>query len=165
MTRPASSGCYGVVDLRGWFSACIRTLTRSEWSHAFIVLDAANGIILQAQPQGSSIGSLHAYKNLPVLYSEPAPQAASMSPHQLISMAREKWSGIPYNFLDIAELGLFYTLHIRQKWLIGLVANDKRQICSQLTSEWGAAYGADWYCGQADPEFVTPGLLGARLTA
>lgn len=161
----ASNGCYGVVDLPGWFSACIRTLCRSKWSHAFIVLDAGNGVILQANPEGSATGSLSGYKNLPMLFSEPAPQAASMAPQELISMAQEKWAGIPYGFPTILELGLFYTMHLKPAWLTKLVLDEKEQICSQLVAEWGSAYGADWSCGQADPEFVTPGLLGARLTS
>ena len=161
--RPAANGCYGVVDLSGWFAACTRILTRSKWSHAFVVLDADNGVILEACPSGSAIGKLSAYMDLPLLFSEPAPQAARTSARLLTGMARSRWTGIKYGYLDIAALGLYYTVHKRPKWLTDLVLNDKRQICSQLTAEWGASYGADWQCGQADPQFVTPGLLGKRL--
>jgi hypothetical protein len=161
--RSPQPGCYGVVDLTGWFPWCIRHLTRSRWAHAFIVLDTA-GAILEARPSGSAIGTLTQYAGRPMLFSEPAPQAATLPPGELAAAAREHWTGHPYGFADILELGIWYTLHFRPRWLTSLVLDDRSMICSQLAAEWGQAYGADWLCGQADPQFVTPGLLGARLS-
>lgn len=158
------TGCYGVVDLPGWFSWCIRRLTRSEWAHAFIVLNAADGTILEARPGGSAIGNLSQYQGLPLLFSEPAPQAYALSGLELRNTAQESWTGIGYGFADVAALGLWYSLHVRPGMLTRFVLKEHRQICSQLAAEWGSSYGADWTCGQADPQFVTPGLLGARLS-
>lgn len=162
LTAP-STGCYGVVDLSGWFPWWIRHLTHSRWAHAFIVLDAAAGTILEAKPSGSAIGNLSEYAGFATLFSEPAPQARP--PADLIAAAQETWTGIPYGFTDIADLGLWYSFHIRPRWLTDLVLDERRMICSQLAAEWGSCYGADWNCGQPDPQFVTPGLLGKRLGA
>jgi hypothetical protein len=165
LTRPPQTGCYGVVDLSGWFPWCIRHLTRSPWAHAFIVLDDAAGTILEARPSGSAIGNLNQYAGRVMLFSEPAPEAGKAGgASSLILQARESWTGIEYGFADIAELGLWYSLHVRPEWLTKLVLSEQTMICSQLVAEWGSTYGADWNCGQADPQFVTPGLLGARLT-
>ena len=165
LTRDPSTGGYGVVDLSGWFPWCIRHLTRSQWAHAFIVLDATAGTILEARPSGSAIGNLSQYAGRPKLFSEPAPEAGKAGGAQgLIEQVRETWTGIEYGFADIAELGLWYSVDIRPEWLTKLVISEHRMICSQLVAEWGDTYGADWNCGQADPQFVTPGLLGARLT-
>lgn len=164
LLRGPQTGGYGVTDLPGWFPWCIRHLTHSPWAHAFIVLDAAAGIILEANPTGSVIAGIGKYDGRPVLYSEPAPglPQAPASP-ALTAQARERWTGIGYGFADVAELGLWYAMHIRLGWLTRLVLDDHRMICSQLVAEWGAAYGADWRCGQPDEQFVTPGMLGARL--
>lgn len=164
LTRGPETGCYGVVDLSGWFPFLIRHMTHSPWAHAFIVLNASQGYILEARPSGSAIGNLSEYAGLPMLFSEPAPQAAGAGAIALFADARERWTGIPYGFYDIADLGLWYSLHWKPEWLTRRVLSEKTMICSQLTAEWGAAYGADWSCGQADPQFVTPGMLGARLT-
>jgi hypothetical protein len=161
--RPQTGG-YGLVDLPGWFPFCIRHLTRSKWAHAFAVLNAADGTILEARPSGSAIGNLSQYQGRQMLFSEPAPQAAQLAPVELWDAARQKWAGIEYGFADVAELGLWYGFHIRPELLTKLVLSEKRMICSQLVAEWGASYGADWNCGQTDPQFVTPGLLSGRLS-
>ena len=159
------TGGYGVVDLSGWFPACIKHLTRSRWAHAFIVLNADDGTILEARPAGSAIGNLTQYAGRLMMFSEAAPQAAGLLGPELWDTARKHWTGIPYGFTDIAELGLWYTCHLRPQWLTRLVLSEHHMMCSQLAAEWGQAYGADWTCGQPGPQFVTPGLLGARLSS
>lgn len=163
--RGPQTGGYGLVDLDGWFPSCVKYLTRSRWAHAFIVLDARAGAILEARPGGSAIGDLSQYAGQPMLFSEPAPQATGPGPAALRADAISRWTGIPYGFADIAELGIWYSLHIRPGLLTRLVKREHRMMCSQLVAEWGDSYGARWTCGQDDPQFVTPGLLGARLSA
>ena len=152
-------GCYGVVDLRGVFPWLIRHFTRSEYSHAFIYLGF--GYILEAQPRGSKISPLSRYDGLPMLFSEPAPGYVA-DPD--VNKAQAAWLGIEYGFEDIAWLGLDLGLGIKWGWLLDRVRGTPDLICSVLVAEWGSAHGADWSCGQAYLQEVTPGELAARLT-
>lgn len=159
------TGCYGIVNLPGWMPWCIRHMTRSIWSHAFIVLDEPSGIILEARPTGSAIGDISQYAGLPMLFSEPAPMVACglTTAQGMIQLAAERWTHLGYGFTDIAALGAWYGLHIRIPPVTQLIKDEHRLVCSQLVSEWGDAYGADWLCGQPDPQFVTPGMLADRI--
>jgi hypothetical protein len=149
-----------VVDLSGWFPACIRYLTRSRYCHAFVCL--GDGMILEAQPSGSAISPLSKYAGLPMLFSEPAPgYRQDADPEQ----DEKRWLRIPYGFDDILYLGLAYGLHLRPRWLLAEVEREDRMICSQLVAEWGACHGAAWSCGQPSPQLVTPGLLADRIAA
>jgi hypothetical protein len=151
-------GCYGVVDLPGFFPWMIRLFTRSKYSHAFVYLGF--GLILEAQPNGSRISPLSRYDGLAMRFSEPAP---GYTPDPDAQTAQARWLGIPYGFADIGWLGIDLTTGWRWRWLLDRVRDTRRMICSQLVAAWGAAHGADWSCGQAFAQEVTPGMLAARL--
>ncbi len=156
------TGGYGCADIPGAFGWAIRHFTRSRWDHAFVVLDAGEGVILEAWPSGSRIASLSEYEGLPLLWSRDTVPGAS--PARLTALARERFTGIPYGFADIAYLGCVLALHEHPEWLRDLVLGEKRQICSQLVAAFGMACGTDaWCCGQPDPQLVTPGMLGQRI--
>jgi len=97
---------------------------------------------------------------MPVLYSRdtvPDPDAAGLT------AAARGFTGIPYGFLDIAYLGAVLALNLHPRWLLDLVLSQRTQICSQLVAQFGMVAGADWQCGEPDPQLVTPGMLASRI--
>jgi hypothetical protein len=165
MNAPVSGG-YGCVDIRGgslgsaFMGSAIRLFTHSAYDHAFIILDAQAGTILEAQPEGSHIGNLSQYEGLEMIFSPDSVLGGNVGK---LAMAAEPFTGIPYGFLDIVYLGLSLGVHWRPQWLLDRVLKSKDMICSQLVAQFGVKYGANsWKCGQADPQLVTPGMLALR---
>lgn len=158
-TTPLTGG-YGVVDIPGWFGWNIRLFTRSPFSHAFIVLDAVNGIILEARPEGARLSNLSEYAGLRTEFSADRVDASVADLHRMAAA----YVGIGYGYLDIVLLGLVLTLRWKPRWLLTRVLDQHRMICSQLVAQFGAANGQPgWMCGQPDPQLVTPGMLAARI--
>ena len=168
--RPLTGG-YGVVDIPGWFGWNIRHFTHSRFDHAFVILDADAGTILEARPGGARISNLSEYAGLPMLFSDDAISRPFVSekwklhpsPHQLTNMAEQRYVSVGYGYLDIVLLGLEVTFRYTPRWLDRYVLDEHRMICSQLVADFGRRYLMDWNCGQSSPQFVTPGLLARRI--
>jgi hypothetical protein len=156
-TTPLTGG-YACVDTSGQWGLAVRFFTRSIYDHCFIIINAELGVILEADPGGARLSVLDRYKGCKIACSTDVIPAAS--PRSLI-LAAKKFVGIPYGFLDIAYLGLELN-GIKPKWLLHEVLRTDQMICSQLVAQFGADSGVDWRCGQADPQFVTPGMLAQR---
>lgn len=166
MASLPTSGCYGCVDIPGSnlrdrvMGSAIRMFTHSAYDHAFVVLDADAGVILQADPSGSRLGKLSDYDGMAMVFSEDAVMGGNVA-HLTEKAAR--FTGIPYGYLDIVYLGLSLGAGWRPPWLLHQVLRQDRMICSQLVAAFGVACGArSWQCGQADAQLVTPGMLGER---
>lgn len=155
-----TNGCYGCVDIPDAFGFAIRHFTHSKFSHAFVVIDANAGTILEAQPKGSRIGNLSEYYGLPMVFSSDAVAGGNLG--RLTKLA-PSYVGIPYGFLDIFYLGLALGPGWRPGWLLEAVEDTHTMICSQLVAAFGVRCGANsWMCGQPDAQLVTPGMLAAR---
>ena len=140
----------------------IQIFTRSRYNHAFVILDAEKGTILEAQPSGSRINNISEYAGCPMVFSPDVVLGGNLD---ALAIAGEGFTGIPYGFLDILYIGLA-TLGFRWKWLLNRVIHSPDEICSQLVAQFGVAYGAkSWQCGQADPQLVTPAMLAKRAEA
>ena len=154
------SGGYGCVDTRGFIGEEIRIFTRSHYSHSFMILNAAEGTILEAQPKGSKISNIHEYDGLDMIFSTDAVLGGNVT---ALMQAAQMFTGIPYGFLDIAYLGLELATGWQWKWLLDRVLSEDRMICSQLVAAFGVKYMANsWKCGQEYAQLVTPGMLATR---
>jgi hypothetical protein len=144
----------------GWL---IRKVTRSDYSHAFIVLDGYPGheIILEAEPTGARITRLSKYAGLKMVES---PDKIGISDQRMIDLAISTYVEVPYGFADIGLLGLKLTSQWVPGWVTRWVVSMKTMICSQLVAQFGADFGVDWSCGQPDPQLVTPGMLAKRAS-
>jgi hypothetical protein len=157
MTLRPLSGGYACVDTGGGFTgAAIRHLTHSAMNHAFIILDADQGIILEADPGGARLNLLSSYDGMAVNYSHDAVALAPLS-------AARGFIGVRYGFLDIAYLGLSLGAGWRPKFVLEQALREDRMICSQLVATFGQRHGLDWRCGQPFAQLVTPGLLNDRI--
>lgn len=159
MSDTPLTGGYGVVDISGLFGFAIRHFTHSQYDHAFIVLDAKNQLILEAQPSGAKVSSLYKYRGLAMEFSTDSISAGTAD---LMKVARDSYVGVPYGFPDIAYLGLELQ-GIKPRWLLDRVLSEKRMICSQLVAQFGQAFGTNWRCGQEYAQLVTPGMLASRI--
>jgi hypothetical protein len=158
------TGGYGCVDISSPFGYAIRKFTRSEYDHAFMILDASDGTILEAQPKGARISNISEYSGMPMVFSD---DQCSLLP-SVLKAAAQHYVGIPYGFLDIMYLGLEITTRDHRPdgpvddWLLKRVCDTRRMICSQLVAQFGKQFSTDWTCGAPDPQLVTPGMLAAR---
>lgn len=119
--------------------------------------------MLEAHPLGSRIRSLSEYAGLEIIFSEDSIDA---EPNELLDYATrvKKYVGVPYGYSDILLLAWVLTAGLGSvpQFVVNRVVSEKRMICSQLVAQFGADFGMDWQCGQADPQLVTPGMLAQR---
>ena len=152
-------GSYGCVKTHGFYPWLIRVGTRSEYDHAFLVVDEHGGII-EAEPGGARRSNLAEYAGYDLIFNtEDTPTDDQR--HQIIAKA-ETLIGTPYGWTDIARLAL-HSLGWDWHWLIAAADNERAMICSQLVAICGAAGGLDWGCGRESPAAVTPADLAARI--
>lgn len=151
------TGSYVVVSTPGWRSEVIRLATHSWADHALIVVNDAGGIV-EAEPGGVRLGHLTEYSGRKTAVCTQGTDAQ----RQLVAQAALAMVGVPYDDLDIVDIGL-ECIGIRFGWLEALVEKQKSIICSQLVAKCGMKAGLDWSCGKADLAEVTPAMLAARL--
>jgi len=157
-------GDYCCVDERkdksffgGFIDKEIRIFTGSVYSHCFIVV-SEDGDIVEAEPFGARLANLSEYAGEHLLFSN---TNLSQGQRQKIVESARSYIGVPYNFLDIAYLGLALK-GIKWSWMLSEVEEQKRMICSQLVAQcgWNATV-PEWLCGQPHPQLVTPGMLAS----
>lgn len=167
INKPITGG-YGCVDTgTGFFSTAIKILTRSSVSHAFLVLNAESGDILEAEPNGTRKGNwMKEYSNRELIFSKDTVLSKDVSLSQMMAFA-DSLVGIPYGFTDIVYLGMELTLGIEHtpNWLFQQVLDERTMICSQEVAHFGAHFGLNWNCGQRYDQLVTPGMLASRATS
>lgn len=140
----------------GWFiNTLIRKFTKSEYSHAFIVIDD-HGTILEARPKGIGYGNISQYEGMPMQGSNTILTDEQRA--DIISAAK-KYIGTPYGFMDILYIGL-HTMGFTWTWLLNKVRRLKTMICSQYCSQAGDDAGVlSWRCGRKYAQEVTPADL------
>lgn len=139
-------------------NAEIRAFTKSNFSHCFIIVDE-NGGIVEAEPFGARLANISEYDGDQLVFSN---TPLTLQQRDIIVDSAMGYVGTPYNFLDIAYLGLALK-GIQWNWMLSEVLESKHMICSQLVAQCGYNAGVhQWLCGQVHPQLVTPGML-ARL--
>lgn len=152
-------GSYGCVKTHGFYPWLIRAGTRSEYDHAFIIVDDRGGII-EAEPGGARRSNLAEYTNYDMIFN--TVDVPSEEQRRRIVSKAETLIGTPYGWTDIARLAL-HDLGVNWPWLIAAADNERAMICSQLVAVCGAAGGMDWSCGKENPAAVTPADLATRI--
>jgi hypothetical protein len=152
-------GRFVVVRTGGWLAWIIRKATKSPYNHAFIV--TGNGGIAEARPEGGvCAGQFSEYAGCLAAANigEPMTNAECGA---VIAKA-ESLLGTPYNFPDLADLGL-EALGWHWKWLIRICGADKMLICSQMVAMCGnaAVPPLPWLCGKSGAAEVRPSDLAA----
>lgn len=161
------------MDISSPFGFAIRHFTHSKYDHAFVILDADKGTILEAQPHGARVSNISEYKGLPMVFSKDSVFGSppTVTPVVLNALAdgAKQFIGKPYGFLDIVYLGM--TLGVDPdgdswicKHVLPHVLDTAREICSQLVAAFGQLFHTDWRCGQRYTQLVTPGLLASRAS-
>lgn len=136
----------------------IRAFTKSNFSHCFIIV-SEDGDIVEAEPFGARLANISEYAGDQLVFSN---TSLSLQQRDLIMESARSYIGVPYNFLDIAYLGLALK-GVQWNWMLSEVLESKHMICSQLVAQCGFDAGVhQWLCGQTHPQLVTPGML-ARL--
>jgi uncharacterized protein YycO len=151
-------GDYGVVSTRGFYSWLIRVGTRSQFTHAFIVMPGSR--LIEAEPSGAREMPLSEYDGYDVRYNT-GEQITDAQRAQICAKA-ETLLGTPYGWTDIARLAL-RCLGVQWAWLTRRADNERAMICSQIVAACGDAAGLDWNCGREAPAAVTPGDLANRI--
>jgi uncharacterized protein YycO len=151
-------GRYVVVRTGGFPAWVIRRATHSPYNHAFIIV-SDEGDIVEAQPGGVVKSHISRYKGCQAAWNE----HENYLPDEAEAVAQKALSlvGVPYNDIDIVELGLESLGH-PWNWLAKIAAGDGELICSQLVVVCGKAGLMNWQCGKPTPADVTPGDLGRR---
>lgn len=156
MTAFPAPGSYGVVRTGGVYAWLIRTATRSEYDHAFVICDG--GQIIEAEPGGARFGQLAEYAGDELLVStDPMTDAE----RKAVIDAAIGYLGTPYGWTDIVRLGL-RAAGIQWGWLTRRADHERAMICSQIVAACGQAAGLDWNCGRDCPAAVTPADLARR---
>lgn len=158
MTFYPGIGRYVVVKTGGFPAWVIRRATHSPFNHAFIVV-SDDGDIVEAQPGGAVKSHISRYQGCQMAYN--ASEAYIGDDAEAIAQKALSLAGVPYNDIDIAELGIESLGH-PWNWLAKIAASDGEMICSQLVVVCGKSGLMDWQCGKPTPADVTPGDLGRR---
>lgn len=156
-------GTYGVVSRSsGVVSAAIRLVTRSRYSHAFLVLD--DDTVIESAAQGAIISPLAKYTNRPageIAYNTHEP-LSNWRRARIVARGREL-AGTPYGYLDVAAL-LLASIGIRPSFIRNRVTRSDRLICSQLVDVAYQRGGYHLFTDGRPPQDVTPGDLAQRIT-
>ncbi len=150
-------GTYVCVRTHGFVPFSIRTLTRSDYDHAFVYV--GEGRIIEAEPHGCREMPLAEYAGYDML-ADSGENLTGPQRGRIVTKARALL-GVPYGYLDIARLALA-TFGLHWSLLTRAADAERAMICSQIVAACGQAASADWLCGQESPAAVTPGMLAAR---
>jgi hypothetical protein len=125
-----------------------------QWEHAFVSLGA--GLIVEAEPGGARIGNADEYSAIHWCYG--IAKLATPDQLQAVADAARKYAGVPYSFLDYAELAA-HRLHIPVPGLKTFIGDSKHLICSQLCDQAEQDAGIHLFKDGRWPGFVTPADL------
>ena len=156
------AGTIGLARIRGLTGVAVRlgqwlTGDASEWTHAFVVLDA--DWVIEAAPGGIAMTRVGAYEGRAAFLTA----WPTLTPEQradLDSQARAML-GAQYGWLQYPALALL-ALGIRPRRLRAYVASSERYICSQLADELHRRVGSQLFDDGRESMDVTPGDLARR---
>lgn len=154
------AGNYVAVRTGGWLAWIIRMATHSAVNHAFLV--TGDGGIIEATPQGGvRRGTLSEYAGCLAVAN--TGEIMTGAERKAVVAKAESLLNAPYNFIDLAAIGLS-DLGWHWKLLLRIARADKALICSQLVCEAGEAATPPlpWLCGKTDASQVTPADLARR---
>jgi hypothetical protein len=160
MTTDVRPGTIGLVKMAAPAARWIRIGQflngdgAEDLEHAFVYL--GNGQIIEAEPGGSKITSLHyggVYWCTAIAKMLPAGAG--------ITAVARGLEGVPYSFADYAALAA-RRLRIPVPGLRGYVASTGHMICSQLADELYHRLGVEIFRDGRWPGYVTPGMLYQR---
>lgn len=156
-------GDFGVVKTNGWAGRLIRFGTRSSVNHAVLVIDDM-GAIVQGDPHGAAGGNVTDY---PVAIWS----TELLTPQERDDIAAYglRHMGVPYSWLDCAEIGWVDTRMRLPSWLRWLfpvpfplrrdLARDNRLMCSALVDSAYSAAGVHLFNDGRPFGGVSPGDL------
>lgn len=153
MSSPRA-GDIGLVRGTGFFPWLIRTVTRSPYAHAFLLMP--DGTIVEAEPHGARRVEMH-YTNV---YWCTALSAGLTYPQrsQIVAWAVAHL-GTPYSWVDDAEIGFVDLFGWAPKWMRKRLASTRTLMCSQLCDADYAAAGRQLYADHRPAGGVSPGDL------
>jgi hypothetical protein len=159
-----SPGDFFLVQRHGPISTAIRIITRSEVSHAGIVVSPGreSGYVLEALAQGASYTPIAAFDGVQLVGTGRLPLTKPQ--RDRVEPIAASLKGTGYGFLDILSVGLLQ-YHLRPGFLKRRVERQDRLICSQLVDVFLQRLGFQVYDDGRWPGDVTPGdLLWTALT-
>lgn len=153
MSTAPAPGQFGVVRTNGFVAAAIRLLTRSQVSHAFLVINDRE--VIEAQARGAVFNPLTKYDGYEVVYSQ-----IPLSSAEIVAVTQEASTlhGTPYNYLDLVALGL-HCLGVDWPWVKNRAQRSDRLICSQLVDRAYELAGVHLFNDGRPDGTVTPGDL------
>lgn len=151
MTHPPE-GDFAVVATGGWAAKVIRWVTRSPVNHA--VLSVGQGMIVEGDPKGAQLSHFTKYPH------------AIWANWPLTSRARDQigtWGrrhvGVPYSWVDDAEIGMVDTFHWAPRWMRRRLRSTRTLMCSQLVDAAYQAAGVQLFTDGRPAGGVSPGDL------
>lgn len=160
-----SRGDFFLVQRHGPISVAIRLITRSEVSHAGIVISPGqeSGYVLEALAKGASFTPISAFDGARLVGTGRLPLTDAQ--RELVEEVAATLHGTGYGFLDILSVGLLQ-YHLRPQFLKRRVQRQNRLICSQLVDVFLQRLGFQVYDDGRWPGDVTPGdLLWTAITS
>lgn len=164
-------GDFGVVRTGGWAAAVIRWATRSTVNHAFVYV--GDGKIVEAQPGGAVLSDVSEYEGRTiwstgrvVAYCDTGGCVDGVfvpDERDAIAHAARGMVGVPYNWPDIAAIGLAQRrlgrLVTPRSWIARRLSRGDRLICSQLVDAAYNAAGLHLFTDNRPTGLVSPGDL------
>jgi hypothetical protein len=158
-------GDFFLVQRHGPISIAIRLITRSEVSHAGIVIEPGHehGYVLEALAKGASYTPVSAFDGVQLVGTGRLPLTGAQ--RDRVEEVAKSLHGTGYGFLDILSVGLLQ-YHLRPEFLKRRVQRQKRLICSQLVDVFLQRLDFHVYDDGRWPGDVTPGdLLWTAITS
>jgi hypothetical protein len=151
-------GDFLLVQRRSLLSSLIRLVTRSEVSHAAVVVDSrfGYGCVMEALRGGATFTWLKAFGQIKKVGTGRLPLTDEQ--RDRVRYAAASLEHTPYGFLDLLSVGLLQ-YGITNRWLSARVRRQDRLICSQLVDELLRRIGFQVYDDARWPGDVTPGDL------
>lgn len=157
VATPPRPGDYGVTRTGGFVGWVIRIVTRSDYNHAFVVLDSER--IVEAIPKGARVGRLREYPH--ARFNEHTDTLTETQRLRIVIEANDL-VGLGYNFLDIVALGLA-ALGLHLRFIDNRVGRQDKLICSQLVDLAYYRSGVALFHDGRRPQEIRPADLASRL--
>lgn len=137
------------------FEWLIKRVTKSNYCHVAILLDPKNNTVAQALPKGFSVsnynelldtyisnGKVDVYRCKDKLTDEQV---------RILTKTVRNWEGVPYDWLDIVEIGISYIFHKKTGF-----RRSNALICSEAVDIAFQIINVDLVPNK-DSDMVTPG--------
>jgi hypothetical protein len=158
MPRNGDYGLTHIGGLVGLFVSIGQVLMgdASRFTHAFIVVNADEGIAVEARPRGAGyVNYRDRYARRFTMYSH---QELTDAQRCRIVAAAESFVGRGYNWFDYLALA-FVRIGVKSRRLDRYIASTDRLICSQLVDQADLAAGVHLFNDGRGSQNVSPGDL------